>query len=126
MNKSLKTGIRYILAGMLLLFTLQTNGQSLRVATYNIRYDNKSDTANAWNKRLPFLTGIVEFHDFDIFGTQEVQHHQLQDMMKLLPVYAHIGVGRDDGKTGGEYSGIFFKKDRFELLKQGTFWLSAT
>jgi endonuclease/exonuclease/phosphatase family metal-dependent hydrolase len=43
-----------------------------------------------------------------------------------LPEYAYVGVGRDDGKTGGEYSPVFYKKERFELLDSGTFWLSET
>src|SRR5690625_7988514 len=35
------------------------------------------------------------------------------------------GVGRDaDG--GGEYSAILYRKSRFEVLDQGTFWLSQT
>ncbi|MHC2991841.1 hypothetical protein OB13_09640 [Pontibacter sp. HJ8] len=114
------------MTGILLLFGLQSGAQSLQVATYNIRYDNKSDTANAWHKRLPVLTGMIQFQDFDIFGTQEALHHQVQDLLEHLPGYAHIGVGRDDGKTGGEFSGVFYKKARFDLLKQGTFWLSTT
>jgi endonuclease/exonuclease/phosphatase family metal-dependent hydrolase len=111
---------------VLLFLSLTATGQSLRVATYNVRYDNKSDTANAWNKRLPVLAGLIQFHDFDIVGTQEVLQHQVEDMQKQLPAYGHIGVGRDDGKAGGEFSGIFFKKDKFTLLQQGTFWLSPT
>jgi endonuclease/exonuclease/phosphatase family metal-dependent hydrolase len=36
------------------------------------------------------------------------------------------GVGRDDGKNGGEFSPIFYRRDRFELLEKSTFWLSPT
>ena len=43
-----------------------------------------------------------------------------------LPDYAYVGVGRDDGKTEGEYSPVFYRKDRFELLDSGHFWLSET
>ena len=102
----------------------QTN--TLRVATYNIRYDNKSDTVNAWAKRLPVIADLVRFHEFELFGTQEVQHHQLQGMAKALPAYGYIGVGRDDGKQKGEYAAVFYQKDKFDLLKQGHFWLSET
>jgi endonuclease/exonuclease/phosphatase family metal-dependent hydrolase len=114
------------LACILLLLSLQLEAQSLRVATYNVRVDIRSDSANAWNMRMPYLTGLIRFHDFDLFGTQEVFHNQLQDMQKNLPDYAHTGVGRDDGKTAGEYAGIFYKKEKVTLLKQGTFWLSET
>jgi endonuclease/exonuclease/phosphatase family metal-dependent hydrolase len=43
-----------------------------------------------------------------------------------LPEYEFHGVGRDDGKTGGEYAGIFYRKDRFARLDAGSFWLSDT
>ncbi|OGX90226.1 endonuclease/exonuclease/phosphatase family protein [Hymenobacter coccineus] len=100
--------------------------QTLKLATYNIRYDNKQDTANAWLRRLPHLAGLIKFQDFDLLGTQEVLRNQLLDLAGALPGYAHVGVGRDDGKEAGEYAPIFYKKAKFELLKQGTFWLSPT
>ena len=53
-------------------------------------------------------------------------HHQLTDLLQNLPAYSYIGVGRDDGKTKGEYSCILYKKDRFSALNQNTFWLSET
>lgn len=116
-------------ASLLLLFcstSVLAQTQTMRVATYNTRYDNKSDTVNAWNKRLPVIADLVQFHDFDIFGTQEVLHHQLEGMAKALPTYGYIGVGRDDGKQAGEYAAVFYKKDKYKLLKQGNFWLSET
>lgn len=45
--------------------------------------------------------------------------------MSLLE-YAFVGVGREDGKEKGEYSAIFYRKNKFELVKQSTFWLSET
>jgi hypothetical protein len=42
-------------------------------------------------------------------GFQEVLHNQLHDLEALLgPRFGHVGVGRDDGKTRGEYSPIFY------------------
>ena len=66
----------------------------------------------------------ILFHDFDIIGTQEGLHHQLNDLMDRLPNYDYIGVGRDDGKIEGEHSAIFYKTDMFELKDNGDFWLS--
>ena len=100
--------------------------QTMKVATYNIRYDNAQDTANAWKDRLPHLIGLIRFQDFDVFGTQEVLYNQLQDLAGKLPDYSHLGIGRDDGKQAGEFSAIFYKKDKYKLLQQGTFWLSPT
>jgi len=50
----------------------------------------------------------------------------MQDIETGLPEYSFVGVGRDDGKTKGEYSAIFFKKDELRLIEESTFWLSDT
>lgn len=102
------------------------NAQDLTIGSYNIRYDNNGDKENGdgWNSRCPILSQQILFNDFDIFGAQEVLHNQLEDLLKNLPKYAYIGVGRDDGVANGEYAPIFYKKDRFKLLKSGHFWLS--
>jgi endonuclease/exonuclease/phosphatase family metal-dependent hydrolase len=106
--------------------SLMAQTHTMRAATFNIRYDNVSNTANAWGKRLPVIGDLVQFHNFDIFGTQEVLVHQLEGMAKELPAYGHIGVGRDDGKQKGEFAAVLYKKDKYALLKQGNFWLSET
>ena len=98
----------------------------MTIATYNIRNNNQGDSANGngWGQRVPVIASMVLFHDFDIMGTQEGKYKQLEDLSILLPEYAYIGVGRDDGKQAGEYSAIFYKTDRFKLIKEGNFWLS--
>ena len=100
--------------------------QGMTVATYNIRQYNTGDIkrGNGWDVRCPVVAGLVRFHDFDIWGAQEGVNSQLEDLLKALPEYRHTGVGRDDGKTRGEASPIFYKKDRFELVRSGDFWLS--
>ena len=55
---------------------------------------------------------------------QEVTKVQLDDLTDRLPDYHLIGVGRRDGKYGGEHCPIFFKKSKFILLAHGTQWLS--
>jgi endonuclease/exonuclease/phosphatase family metal-dependent hydrolase len=98
----------------------------ITVASYNVRYDNRGDAerGNAWENRHSIITGLIRFNDFEIFGTQEVLDHMLKDMLADLPDYSYIDVGRDDGKTKGEYAPIFYKTSRFELLNSGNFWLS--
>ncbi|MXV52259.1 endonuclease [Pedobacter sp. HMF7647] len=99
---------------------------SIRVATYNLRYDNPADSGNLWKDRSKYVADLIRFHDFDLFGTQEGKKNQLSDLLKDLPEYSKYGKGRDDGKDGGEHSAIFYKKDKFKLLKSGDFWLSET
>ena len=69
---------------------------------------------------------MVQYHDFDIFGTQECFIHQLKDMKEALPGYDYIGVGRDDSKEKGEHSAIFYRTDKFDVIEKGDFWLSET
>lgn len=100
--------------------------QMLRTATFNIRYETTADQGNLWADRKVYVANLIRFHDFDVFGTQEGYKNQLDDIQTQLPEYARYGIGRDDGITKGEHSAIFYKKDRFELLKSGDFWLSET
>lgn len=102
--------------------------QKLTIGSFNIRYANASDSVNGngWKQRSPVIRDLIRFHDFEILGAQEVLHNQLQDLLGALPEYAAIGVGRDDGKTMGEYAPIFYLKDKFKVLESGHFWLSDT
>lgn len=96
----------------------------LNVMTFNIRMDTKDDGANQWSNRKDLAADLIKFHGVDIFGAQEVLNHQLNDLLQRLPDYAYVGVGREDGKTKGEYAPIFYKKDRFTLEDSGNFWLA--
>lgn len=98
---------------------------NLNVATYNLRMDTPHDKLDAWEHRKENVNGLIRFHDFDIVGTQEGFHHQLLDIIAAGD-YAYVGVGRDDGVNEGEHSAIVYKKDRFEVLDSGDFWLSET
>ena len=110
----------------LLLTMVVSTAQSVKVMTYNIRLDTPNDSVNQWPKRTHKVYALIKKYDPDLIGLQEVLHHQLTDLLQNLPAYSYIGVGRDDGKTKGEYSCILYKKDRFSALNQNTFWLSET
>ena len=102
-------------------------GDTMVVGTYNIRNANRGDSinGNGWGQRYPYIAQLVQFHGFDIFGTQEGKYQQLQDLKEAMPGYDYIGVGRDDGKIGGEFSAIFYRTDMFDVLDHGDFWLST-
>src|SRR3712207_7586469 len=48
------------------------------------------------------------------------------DLEERLPGYRWIGVGRMDGKDGGEFSPILYRSTCLEPIDHGTFWLSET
>jgi len=111
---------------LMLLIAVASHGQSIKVMTYNLRYDTPVDSVNQWPKRADKVYALIRKYGPDILGVQEAVHHQVMDLIKNLPQYDYIGVGRDDGKTKGEYSAILYKKDRFTVSKKSTFWLSET
>lgn len=102
------------------------NGQNVRLMTYNIRYDNPGDKENRWDNRKEFLTDQIKFYEPDILGIQEGLDHQVKYINNSLVNYSFTGVGRNDGKTKGEYSGIFYKTEKYKIIETSTFWLSTT
>jgi endonuclease/exonuclease/phosphatase family metal-dependent hydrolase len=99
---------------------------SIRIMTFNIRYDNPGDGENAWTIRKSYVSGIIKRYDIDIFGIQEGLKNQVDYLAGDLKSFDWIGVGRDDGKEDGEYSAVFYRKDKFDKLESNTFWLSET
>ena len=119
---------RFYFSVVLIAFAVMQLSAQMLVGSYNIRLKVSSDSVkgNVWEKRCQVICDQVNFMSPDIFGAQEVLHTQLVDMLAGLDGYDYIGVGRDDGKTGGEYAAIFYKTNRLRLLDQGNFWLSET
>ncbi len=122
----MKTRLSYLL--LVLLAALAVQAQELVVCTYNVRYKNNGDTdaGNGWNTRRTYLINLMNFQQPDLLGVQEALNAQMTDMANGLKGYAYIGVGRDNGTTGGEYSAIFYRTERMILLDHGDFWLSDT
>lgn len=116
-----------ILCATLLIGLHNIAAQQFTIGTYNLRYANHGDSVNGngWGERSRMIINMIQFHGFDIFGTQEGLHHQLETLKAHLPGYQYIGVGRDDGKQAGEHSAIFYQTNKFELLESGNFWLST-
>ena len=101
--------------------------EPVRVMSYNIRYNNPDDGINAWPNRKDHVAEMIgPRYQVDLAGLQEALKGQIDDLASRLPAYAWIGVGREDGKEQGEFTPIFYRKDRFELLENGTFWLSES
>jgi endonuclease/exonuclease/phosphatase family metal-dependent hydrolase len=96
-----------------------------RVMTFNIRLNLASDGPNAWPLRKEIATSMIRFHRADLFGVQEALPEQLRDFDAMLPPFRRFGVGRN-AERSGEHSAIFYRHERFEVLKQDTFWLSET
>ncbi|RXK83596.1 endonuclease/exonuclease/phosphatase family protein [Filimonas effusa] len=116
--------ITTIVTAILLAAVVQA--QNYTVGSYNLRFACECDSGNLWINRAPAVAALIRFHQYDILGTQEALVNQLDDLSKTLQEYDRYGAGRNDGKSGGEHSAIFFRKDKFQLLQKGDFWLSET
>lgn len=110
------------LAAMFLLCGCKSIPQeTFTLATFNIRCP-VDKTPHTWQERKPRCLAVIKKNQFDIFGVQEALRSQLDDL--LGDEFLFIGGGRDDFKNKGEFSAILYRKDRFELIRGGTFGLS--
>lgn len=99
----------------------------LRVMSFNIRLDTPKDGDNAWPARKELWFDAVQAFDPDLLGLQEVLPKQGQAIAERFgKTHTFVGVPREDGKSRGEMSAVLFRTERFEKVREGTFWLSQT
>ena len=105
------------------------NNDSIIIASYN--------TASPWGNLLEGTYTTRRMHLWanqinntlpDVLGVQELNSIWESNMKEFLPQYAYYGVkrGGDEKEQTSEMSGIFFLKDKFELIECDTFWISLT
>lgn len=127
MTKSVMTVMR----SLLIVFCLTTFVQplmarTLRAMTFNIRLGSADDGINSWKYRCDDVRSFIKTMKPDVFGVQEAVPEQMKFLSDTLKDYAHVGVGREDGKDGGEHMAVFYRKDLYKLVNSGNFWLSET
>jgi endonuclease/exonuclease/phosphatase family metal-dependent hydrolase len=124
-NTALNQIRKSLLACLAVMLTTVTFAQNIRVMSYNVRYKNSIDSINGWEYRKGNVAALIKYHKADIIGTQEGNWDQLGDLEKSLPEYSWYGVPRVAGKNG-EFTAIFYLKEKYALLDSGTFWFSET
>jgi endonuclease/exonuclease/phosphatase family metal-dependent hydrolase len=100
----------------------------LSIATWNIWTIEVKRVyqVERWNKRFPYMVDFFEMMDCDVMGLQEATAIQIDSLISRLPQYRYVGVASRDGKKSGNFSPIFYKPERVNLIKSNTFWLSET
>lgn len=98
----------------------------VRVLTFNIRYGTAPDGPDAWTHRAQRVYDVIREQDADFVGLQEALRFQIDGIRGAVPGYGEVGVGREDGREGGEYSAILYSTDRWRVADSDTFWLSDT
>ncbi len=105
------------------------DNENIIVASYN--------TAAPWgnifqgtgtNKRAKLFAQQINNKLPDVLGVQEINSNWVEKMEKYLPQYGYYGVirGGDSKEEQSEMNGIFYLKDKFELVDCNTFWISDT
>lgn len=97
-----------------------------KVMTYNLRYANPSDAPNDWDTRKEAATAFILGESPDLLGVQEALNSQITFLETTLEGYGRIGVGRDNGANEGEFSAIYYSKNRYDVKESNTIWLSET
>ncbi len=93
--------------------------ETVRIMSFNVR-DGEFD-------REEIVPQVVADYYPDSVGFQECEGTWYLTLKAYLPDYQIIGVGRLTGlPLLGESTAIMFRKDKYELVDWGTFWLSET
>lgn len=83
-----------------------------------------------WSIRKLGIIDSIRNHAYQfptLVGLQETLQDQVEDLKRGLgDDWEYFGVGRDDGKTQGEYNPIFYQKNQWDLITNHTCWLSET
>ncbi len=101
--------------------------EDVRVMSFNIRNTDVNGVPALLRRDL-VVREILAVKP-DSFGVQEATVTWMASLRSLLPEYASVGVARDNGLTLagiGEYSAVFYLREKYELLDHGDFWLSDT
>jgi endonuclease/exonuclease/phosphatase family metal-dependent hydrolase len=123
MKKSITFSIAVIIIAVAI-NSCRSNKDTVKVMTINIRYDNPADSNNAWPNRASQVCNFINGEKPDILGMQEVLLSQYENLDSILTGYSSVGVGRDDGAKKGEMNPVFYRKDKYDMVRTITFWLS--
>ena len=99
---------------------------TLKLISFNMRTAWGRDGDNSWMNRRSASVEMLRREAPDVMGVQEAMQEQLLYLDAECPQYARVGEDRDGGAEGGETMAVFYLRDRFDLLADGTFWLSET
>lgn len=102
--------------------------ENVRAMSYNIRcgFCEKPDDVNHWSRRKFLVADLIRASQADLIGLQEAEVFQVTDLVSLLGDFDWVGVGRDDGKQGGEMNAVLVRRSAFAIASHRTHWLSET
>lgn len=102
------------------------NPDPIQVMSFNIRFGTADDGEDRWELRKPRTLESLQKRKPHLIGLQEALNFQVNEVAKALPGYLSVGIGRDDGRSKGEFCAIVYDGKRFRVKHADTFWLSDT
>lgn len=111
------------------LFSLSLAAQTLTLMSYNIRTSsaNEYDGPNGWELRKAASVKMLRAERPDVVGMQEARPDQdafFRD--NLSDIYDGVSVSRNPDNPVDEACTVWYNKQKFDLVRTNTFWLSET
>lgn len=78
------------------------------------------------DKRVNGIISTITNEMPDVLGVQEANKDWMERLSSSLTDYSFVGRGRDKNPEKGEFSPIFYKTEKYNLIDSGTFWFSKT
>lgn len=97
--------------------------RSLRVMSFNVRWDEKKEEVPKWSIRKLQVASMIRFHRVDVVGLQESLFSQLIDLQQILSDYEYFGHKYHQTDLDNP---ILFRRGRFCKLQGSYFYLSPT
>ena len=103
----------------------EKSAEATRVMSFNVRCAD--DPEGSINNRSQLVTAVIEQYAPDSFGVQEATAKWMRILKSELgDKYDCVGKARDYFGPFSEYSAVFYLKDKYNLIDEGTIWLSET
>jgi len=105
---------------------MESNQDTIKAMTFNIRYGTADDGENSWEFRKDLVFNVIMESQCDFVGMQEAMIFQVDEILENCTAYQYIGVTRETDPTKGEASPILYNSSRWKLIDGKTMWLSET
>ncbi|MGJ1012709.1 endonuclease/exonuclease/phosphatase family protein [Bacteroides salyersiae] len=103
------------------------NTTTLNVGCFNIRFKTTADQGElSWDNRKSYVARTIIDFKYDIVGVNEMNAgSQQEDMKSLLPEYSFVEWGGNSSTVPnqGTVNAVLFRTDKFDLLKEGHYFL---
>ena len=97
----------------------------IKIMTFNLRVEAKIDGINHLDNRKGKILDVIKNEAPDLIGFQEARDGTRAWLKDILTDYVVVGCGRK-ADYRGESAPLAYRKDKFEMIRMETFWLSST